>query len=604
MMWDFACPDWEQRLRDGRSLIPDLPLDDALVRKSVGIFNKLRLPDVAGTPTLADAAGDWWRDIIAAIFGSLDDAGVRRVRKVMCMVPKKNSKTTNAAATAITALLMDPVPRQRYSLYGPTQEIAERGFNQAVGMIEADPEGVLMARFHVRADKKIIRDRQTKSELKVITFDEKVATGGIEKGVIVDELHILGKSAAAARVLGQIQGGMLPRPDAFMLLITTQSDKQPAGVFKQELALARGVRDGRVTGEGARVLPVLYEMPEAMQRGKDQPWSDKANWPMVLPNLGRPFTIADLSAEWEEAKAKGLEEQQRWASQHLNVEIGLALQDGRWIGADYWEGAAFEPLRDLDALLARAEVAVIGIDGGGLDDLTGVCVLGRDRKTKVWLYWFHVWAHRKVLQLRKSDIAPRLIDFETDKDLTFWGDPHVKADVAKRLSEDEEEIEFLQRPRQERNEVDEDVRGIVAVCEKVRDSGLLPEEDGIGADPAAIGALLDALVGADFTLRSEGQKGDVTSVSQGVINMFSAINTLQRKLEGGTAAHGGTALMDWCVSNAKAEQRGNSVAITKQQAGKAKIDPLVAAFVATKLMERNPEAAGRSVYETRGLLTV
>src|SRR3546814_17607404 len=137
--WDFSCPDWVDRLKEGRSLVPDLPLDRVLVARSVGIFNKLKLPDVAGQPPMADAAGDWFRDVVGALFGSIDDTGMRRVREPFVLVPKKNSKTTGAAAVMVTGLLMDPVARQPYYHYGQTHETDQHVFLHASGRITAEP---------------------------------------------------------------------------------------------------------------------------------------------------------------------------------------------------------------------------------------------------------------------------------------------------------------------------------------------------------------------------------------------------------------------------------------------------------------------------------
>ena len=54
--WSLAVPDWRERIRTGRSLLPDLShLDQAQAGRAIAIFNKLRLPDVIGTPALAEA---------------------------------------------------------------------------------------------------------------------------------------------------------------------------------------------------------------------------------------------------------------------------------------------------------------------------------------------------------------------------------------------------------------------------------------------------------------------------------------------------------------------------------------------------------------------
>src|SRR3546814_8267984 len=104
-------------------------------------------------------------------------------------------------------------------------------------------------------------------------------------------------------------------------------------------------------------------------------------------------------------------------AKYLNVEIGLRLRRDRWRGADYWEQAA-DPTLTLETLLQRSEVAVVGVDGGGLDDLYGLCVAGRERDTGRWLYWTKAWAWPDVLRRRKS-LESVLRGFMDDGDLVL-----------------------------------------------------------------------------------------------------------------------------------------------------------------------------------------
>jgi phage terminase large subunit-like protein len=567
----FAVPDWAERLAKGQSIAPDIPLDHVKAARALNIFNKLRLPDVVGQPSLGEAAGEWMRDIVRLLFGSIDERGRRRVAEIFAMVPKKNSKTTGGAAIMLTALLMNERPRAEFVLVGPTQEVADTAFQQVVGMIEADPEGYLATRFQVQEHLKTIIDRVRKSKLKIKTFDLKVATGSKPAGILLDELHLMSQMNFATRVVGQLRGGMIANPEAFMVMITTQSDEVPAGVFKQELNYARGVRDGRITKD-PRVVPLIYEFPESMQTDPERPWADPANWPMVLPNLGKSITIDRLISDYEVAKEKGEEEERRWASQHLNVEIGLALHDGRWRGADYWLNARDPEQITLESILKRCEVVVVGGDGGGLDDLLGLTVLGRDKITKDWLLWVHAWVQSDVME-KRPEIAERLRDFERDGDLTIC----------------------------EANESTRDIREFCDTIERVFKSGLLPEKLGVGLDPYAIGSIIDEL--ASRGIQTEANGGCITGIRQGSA-LSPATWGMERKLKDGTLWHAGQPLMAWCVGNAKTEQRGNAVLITKQTAGKAKIDPLVAAFNAVMLMSKNPLVAAQSYLEKSPMVSI
>jgi phage terminase large subunit-like protein len=63
-------------------------------------------------------------------------------------------------------------------------------------------------------------------------------------------------------------------------------------------------------------------------------------------------------------------------------------------------------------------------------------------------------------------------------------------------------------------------------------------------------------------------------------------------------------MMDWCVGNLKIEPTATAIRATKQNAGDAKIDPVMAMFDSAVLMATNPEAAGGSVLKRRGLLVL
>lgn len=563
LAWSLACPDWQDRIRAGRSLLPSLPgINATQVQRARGIFDRLQLPDVPGKPLLADAAGEWFREIVGVMLGCLDPiTGERLIRELFLLACKKQSKTSYGAAMMLTALLMNKRPRAEFLFIGPTKMISDLAFDQAEGMIEADPEGLLPRRLHVQGHLKQITDRRNKAQLLIKTFDASVLTGVKPAGVLIDELHEMAKNAKASRIIGQIRGGLLPIPEAFLAFITTQSDEPPSGAFRAELQTARAIRDGRATGA---MLPVLYEFPPAimMDRGEPPAWQDPKNWPMVMPNLGRSVTIERLLPDFVTAKQKGDDELRRWASQHLNIEIGLALSSDRWAGADHWE-AAVEPGLTLEALLERCDVVVVGIDGGGLDDLLGLAVLGRESVTRRWLLWSHAFAHRVALERRKSEAA-KWQDYETDGDLTIV------------------------------DQLGEDVEQMADIVEQVADSGLMPDRNAVGMDSVGIGQIVDALDERGVG-NVEGAPPRIVGISQGW-KLSGAIKTMERKLADGTFVHGGARLMAYCLGNAKVEPRGNAITITKQTAGAAKIDPLVAAFNAAALMMMNP-AGGVSVYD-------
>lgn len=541
MDWSTACPGWEERIVAGQSLVPIPPLfpDEALA--GLEVMRQLRIVDAPGSPTIGEACAPWVSDFAGAVFGSYNpDTGRREIKEFALVIPKKNSKSTIAAAIMLTLLIRNWRQSAELIVLAPTIEVANNAYAPARDMVKHDEE--LSDLLHVQDHVRTITHRETGATLKIVAADSNTVGGKKASFILVDEIHLFGSSPNAENMLREATGGLASRPEGCIIYLTTQSDKPPAGVFLQKLQYARGVRDGRI--DDKRFLPVIYEFPPRMIEAGEH--RKPENFHIVNPNLGYSVDREYLVRELAKAEESGEESVRGFLSKFLNVEIGLALLSNRWPGAEFWEVQARKAIT-FDYIIERSEVVTIGIDGGGLDDLLGLAVIGRDRETREWLAWCRAWAHPSVLERRK-DIAAQLHDFARSGDLV----------LVKRIGDDVDEV--------------------ADIVEQIEAAGLLHQ---VGLDPAGIGAIQEAIAVRDV------DQEKLVGVSQGW-RLGGSIKTTERKLAEGVLVHADQSMMNWCCGNARVEPRGNAILITKQASGSAKIDPLMALFNAVFLMAANP----------------
>lgn len=562
MEWSTSCLNWEKRILAGESLtFPPLFPEEA--NAGLAIFKALRLVDVLNRPTLAEAGRPWIFDFVSSVFGAYDaESGRRLISEFFLSVAKKNSKSSLAAALMMVSLIRNWRDSAEFLILAPTVEIATNSFNPARDMVKADEE--LSDLMHVQEHLRMITHRGTGATLKVIAADSETVGGKKATGILCDEAWLFGKRNNAENMLREACGGLASRPEGFVIWLTTQSDEAPAGIFKQKLDYARGVRDGKIDDNS--FLPVLYEFPDSFL--KEKKYLDPKYWFVTNPNLNASVDVKFLDREFKKAQEAGDASMQGFLAKHLNVEMGMSLKSQRWAGADFWEAAAGEVT--LDIILERSEVIEIGIDGGGLDDLLGLAVIGRESSTGKWLAWTRAWAHEIALERRKSE-APKYHDFAKDGDLVIV------------------------------EEIGQDIKQAGDIVRKCDASGLL---DRIGVDQAGIGAIVDELEQGDEKGQGAIEHDRIVGIPQGW-RLNGAIKTVERKVAEKSLVHGDQAMMRWCVGNARVEPRGNAISITKQASGTGKIDPLMALFDGASLMAMNPETKNqRSVDEGKSVAEI
>src|SRR5690606_17909267 len=171
------------------------------------------------------------------VFGTLRPDGLRQYRTASLWIPRKNGKSTLAAAIALYLLVGDDEPGAEVILAACDKDQASVVFDIAVGMVRQSP--YLSGRLKVVPSTKRIVDPQTSGHLRAIPADAAGSHGFNAHGVVADELH----AWPNRELYDVLQTSMGARRQPLFLTISTAGfDRQSIGYEVYEYACK--VRDG------------------------------------------------------------------------------------------------------------------------------------------------------------------------------------------------------------------------------------------------------------------------------------------------------------------------------------------------------------------------
>jgi len=266
----------------------------------------------------------WQRDVIEKLFGTLRDDGLRQYRTCYVEVPRKNGKTTLAAAIALYMLLLDDEPGAEVYSAAVDRDQASLVFNAAAQMVRNDPK--LSARLQIIDSRRRIFDPVTGSVYVAIPAEAGGRHGYNASAVIYDEIH-----AAPNRELYDVLTTSTGARRQPLVFVITTAGYDRTSICWELHTYAERVRDGIV--DDPSFLPVLYAAPV------EADWTDEAVWHECNPALGDFRSLDEMRIA--ATRAKEIPGQQN-AFRRLYL-CQWTEQADRWIDMATWDANAEPP---------------------------------------------------------------------------------------------------------------------------------------------------------------------------------------------------------------------------------------------------------------------
>lgn len=301
---------------------------------------------------------------ISALFGFVDDNGLRQYRESFFYVSRKNGKSTMLAALALYCMVADGEGGAEVYSAATKKDQAALVFEEACRMVQQSPA----LRKNIRKRKSDLYFDRGFAKFKPLGKNSDTLDGLNAHLIIIDEMHSI-KDRNLYEVLKQSQSA---RRQGLLISITTAGTLRE-NIFDDMYRYACGVADGTI--DDKTFLPILYELDEKAEYLKPECWQ-KAN-----PALGAVKKVEDLQTKVKRA------------AQSPNDLVGVLTKDFNVIENVAQAWLTFEDLNNTETLdLARFRnyYCVGGVDLSRTTDLTcaTLLILGADEKRYVaQMYW-------------------------------------------------------------------------------------------------------------------------------------------------------------------------------------------------------------------------
>jgi phage terminase large subunit-like protein len=324
---------------------------------------------------------DWqWREIVAPLFGWQRPDGTRRYRVLSCWVPKKQGKSTLAAAFVLYLLVADGEKGAEVYSAAADRGQASLIFREAANMVAQAPE--LAGHLQIVETTKRIVFARSRSYYEVLSKDsKKTGHGKNASATVIDEVHVVDREMWQTLRYG---GAARTQP-LFFEISTAGNDTQTIGYDRY--TYARQVARGEI--EDPDTLAVVYEADSA------DAWEDPEQWEKANPSLGVTVSLESFEADFREAKQSTPAIQNAFKQLRLNLWCETR---SAWLAVEEWD--ACQGAIELDRLLQLP--AYGGLDLSSRLDLTAWVLLFLDPETGEYWVRPRFWAPEKCDSRRQK----------------------------------------------------------------------------------------------------------------------------------------------------------------------------------------------------------